>query len=400
MDGAGGNGSNGSAAPNSASLNAKCPDCCAQGSDAPGSALWLESFAADGVLEVGGVATDALGNALVTRASGETFKFAPDGQRLWSKPFGAVVATDAMKNVYVAGTLDRVLDLGSVSLAPFGDTDAYLVKLDPNGEVVYGVRLGAGGDESVTGLAVDGASNAIVSGGGLGTLKLGPAGELLWQKSFHGHVALDPENNVVLAGAFSRALDLGGGPLESEGGQDIFVAKLDPDGGQLFSRRFGDAGPEQRAQAVSVDAAGNILVSGVFDGSVDFGGGPLTAESAGCAELCEWGGFIAKLDPNGDHLFSRARFPIRALVGITHNSRGDVIVSGSVPSENQPYHMPLLIALDALGSELYEISDSPSTGAGAGHRVAVDPCDNVFWTLSVLPSDAASEQSLVLKLSP
>jgi len=351
---------------------------------------------------VSGVATDSEGNAIVTRAAGGTFKFAPDGQLLWSVPFGAVVATDPMGNVYVAGTLDQVLDLGSERLSPLGDTDAYLVKLDPNGDVVRAQRFGDVGDESVTGLAVDGGGNVVLSGSGLGTLKLGPSGELLWKRSFHGHVAIDSEGNVVLAGAFSRTVDFGGGPLTSEGGQDIFVAKLDADGGHLFSRRFGDAAPDQRAQALAVDDAGNILISGVFDGTVDFGGGPVASDVAGCdgAALCEWAGFVVKLDALGNHVFSKERFPVRAIVGIAKNSRGDVLVSGSAPGDAAPYYVPFLLAFDASGSALYERTELPQVGFGAGHRVAVDSCDNVFWTLSVRPNDGAGERSYVAKLAP
>jgi hypothetical protein len=50
---------------------------------------------------------------------------------------------------------------------------------------------------------------------------------------------------------------------------------------------------------VSVDAAGNIFIGGSFEQSIDFGGGPLAA--SGGSEL-----FVAKLDSNGNHLWSWA----------------------------------------------------------------------------------------------
>jgi hypothetical protein len=298
--------------------------------------------------------------------------------------------------------LDAPLELGTVRLSPFGDTDAYVVKLDASGAVQYGVRLGAEGNESVTGIAVDGAGNAVVSGGGLGTVKLGPTGETLWQSNVHGHVAIDSVENVIVAGAFSRTLAFGALSLESAGGQDVVIAKLDAGGHPVFALRFGDAGVEQRAQAVAIDGDDNVLVSGVFDGSLDFGGGALNAPDAGCADAtaCRWGGFVVKLDASGNHVWSSARFPVSTLVGITTSSKNDVFVSGALPGDAADQELPVLLAFDARGAELYELRGWPGARAGAGHRVAVDPCDSVLWTLNVSASETASDGTFLAKLAP
>jgi PKD repeat protein len=47
--------------------------------------------------------------------------------------------------------------------------------------------------------------------------------------------------------------------------------------GGTWSRGFGSPG-EDRAQAVAVDANGNVVMAGYFSGTVDFGTGPLTSE--------------------------------------------------------------------------------------------------------------------------
>jgi hypothetical protein len=41
-------------------------------------------------------------------------------------------------------------------------------------------------------------------------------------------VAVDSANNVLVAGYFSGTADFGTGPLVSEGGSDVFVAKYGP----------------------------------------------------------------------------------------------------------------------------------------------------------------------------
>ncbi len=48
---------------------------------------------------------------------------------------------------------------------------------------------------------------------------------------------------------------------------------------------------------VATDSTGNVLLTGHFHGAVDFGGGPLQSEG--------WDVFLVKLDPSGNHLWSK-----------------------------------------------------------------------------------------------
>jgi hypothetical protein len=70
-------------------------------------------------------------------------------------------------------------------------------------------------------------------------------------------------------------VDFGGGPLTAQG-TDVGVAKFNPNGGHTWSKKFGD-GSYQDAQSVVVDSLDRVLVTGQFQGSVNFGGGALTA---------------------------------------------------------------------------------------------------------------------------
>ncbi|MBI4705509.1 MAG: hypothetical protein HY744_30820 [Deltaproteobacteria bacterium] len=124
-----------------------------------------------------------------------------------------------------------------------------------------------------------------------------PPGAQLWSKAFGGasigySVAVDGSGSALVTGSFDGTVDFGGGPLTSAGGYDIFVAKLDNAGGHLWSKSFGDASG-QGGWAIAADGSGNVLVTGGFAGAVDFGGGPLT--SAGGGDI-----FVAKLDPSGN----------------------------------------------------------------------------------------------------
>ncbi len=93
---------------------------------------------------------------------------------------------------------------------------------------------------------------------------------------FGAAIAVDGAGNVLVTGQFSGTVDFGGGALTNAGSRDIFLAKYDAAGAHLFSQRFGDTDFDSGA-AIAVDGAGNVLVTGSFEGTVDFGGGALTS---------------------------------------------------------------------------------------------------------------------------
>jgi hypothetical protein len=377
------------------------PARCTQDPRPPGSEVWLANIADDDVFELGSVATDAANNVILARSAGETRKLDPDGKTLWSKPFGSLVATDRAGNAYVTGTSFGSAEVGGSSAGTTVGSDVFVAKLDPAGNVLYASRVGNTQAKDLTGLAVDAEGNAVVSGEGLGTVKLDAAGHPLWSRTFAGHLAIDSKGNILMTGGFTDPLDFGAGALVSAGGEDIFVTKLDSAGNHVFSKRFGGPGSHQRGEAIAIDSVDNVLVSGVIDGVVDFGGGPIGVRPSACPEevWCEQAGFALKLDPQGNSLWSWSRVPIRSLPGIAADSAGNVLLSGASPGDVEPFRLSLLIELDPAGQERWQRLEWPKTGAGAGHRVAIDSCDDLFWSVSVRPSLDQTERSYLAKLT-
>jgi hypothetical protein len=134
-----------------------------------------------------------------------------------------------------------------------------------------------------------------------------PCGGYAWSRVFGAggdesgrKVAFDGAGNLVLVARGNSVLDFGGGGLVSAGGYDLFVARFAPDGGHLWSKRFGDAAPQfDEYFALAVDDAGGIAIAGDFAGVLDFGGGPLTANGPNS-------GFIVRLTADGEHVWSQA----------------------------------------------------------------------------------------------
>jgi hypothetical protein len=109
-------------------------------------------------------------------------------------------------------------------------------------------------------------------------------------------VAVDAWGNIIVTGVFLGSVDFGGGVLPSAGGYDVFLAKFDADGGHLWSYNFGDAS-HQYGYGVAVDDLGNVILVGHFNGTIDFGGSLLT--SVGGADI-----FLAKFTAGGAHVWS------------------------------------------------------------------------------------------------
>ncbi|MSP24557.1 MAG: hypothetical protein EXR75_05205 [Myxococcales bacterium] len=111
-------------------------------------------------------------------------------------------------------------------------------------------------------------------------------------------VAVDAAGGVIVGGQFTGAINFG--KLETSAGlDDIFLTKLDKDGKHVFTKTFGGVASEQ-LRALATDSMGNIVLVGMFAGTLTFGG-PFLVSPGSSPTL-----FFAKLAPNGDHIMSYA----------------------------------------------------------------------------------------------
>jgi len=341
--------------------------------DVSGKHQWSKRFVESGDGSVASVAVDPLGDVLVAgkvvgavdfgggalksvSQYGDYFlaKLDASGKHLWSKAIGTnpsgayfglpVVTTDASANVLVAKNAPPVVS-----------------KLDASGSPLWSKPFVEGNAGGATNQAIvaDAAGNVIVTGrfwgetdfgnsmplAAVGTdlfvVKLDPSGKLVWIKSFsggqytsmHGYgVAVDTKGNVLVTGVFWGAVDFGSGPLTSVGHQDIFVLKLDPTGNHLWSKSFGSNNGDDGV-AIAADAADNVVVTGSFMGTVDFGGGPYDSAGSCTGDPCTPGPdiFVLKLDALGKHLWSKGfggNSSWRGGNDVGVDSGGNVVFSG------------------------------------------------------------------------
>ncbi len=247
----------------------------------------------------------------------------------WSLGFGDTesqlcydVKADAAGDVVICGRFQGTVDFGAGPLTSAGGWDAYVAKFDASGTCLWSLGFGDPDNQFANSVVFDSWGNVILSGYYLSNIDLGggplpssgsydcfvakydAGGAHLWSRRYgdaDGEVfwgcAADAAGNIVLTGRYLATIDFGGGPLVSAGGLDVFVVKLDPNGNHIWSNSYGDP-DSQYGNGVAVDAAGNVVITGYFHGTVDFGSGPLV--NTGYFDV-----FVAKYDAAGNGLWSR-----------------------------------------------------------------------------------------------
>jgi hypothetical protein len=162
-------------------------------------------------------------------------KYSPTGTLLWAKQFGGQsndygheVAVDAAGNCYLAGSYRGEVTFGSFTLqsTTFQDTEALLLKVDPNGNVVWARKGGGAGWDEARGVTVSG-------------------------------------SQVYVTGLFSETATFGATTLTTIGDTDMFVAAYDLDGNLNWLSRGGGLKSEI-GFGIAADAAGNAYVTGLL----------------------------------------------------------------------------------------------------------------------------------------
>jgi hypothetical protein len=234
-------------------------------------------------------------------------KYDASGNLLWSRQMGTTtydrsysVAVDASGNAYMTGVTS-----GSLGGTNAGGDDAFLTKYDGSGNLLWSRQMGTSGGDYSNSVAVDASGNAYISGetGGAGPsagsvdaflIKYDGSGNLLWSRQigtssneWSESVAVDASGNAYISGTTEGSL---GGA--NAGRQDVFLVKYDGSGNLLWSRQMGTT-TEQYSWSVTVDALCNAYISGWTQDS-------FVGPSAGVSDA-----FLIKYDGSGNLLWSQ-----------------------------------------------------------------------------------------------
>jgi hypothetical protein len=342
---------------------------------------------------------------------------------------GRSIAVDAAGNNYVTGYFSGTVDFdpgtGVNNLTSTGSFDIFFAKYDASGNYVFAKRIGGSSNDDSYAIAVDVAGNTFITGYFSGTVDFDPdagtanltsssstndifiakydaSGNYVYAKAIgststdHGlGISIDGSGNAYITGYFAGTVDFdpgaGTASLVSAGSSsDIFIAKYDASGNYVYAKSIGSTTVDN-GNSIAVDASGNVYITGVFNGTVDFDPGGSTANltSAGNGDV-----FVAKYDASGNYVYAKNIGGSGTENGnsIKVDASGNIYITGVFSSTvdfdpgagtvnlTSAGSQDIFIAkYDASGNYSYAKSIG-STGIDYGYSVAIDASGNAYVT--------------------
>lgn len=269
----------------------------------------------------------------------------------WAGKFGGTAdvtafhsTIDIAGNVYVAGRFWGTADfdpgpgVSNLTAAPQGQSNSFVVKLSASGHLIWAINIGS---VDIVGISYDGAGNLLVAGNFTGTVDFDPgpniqlltsqglsdvfllrmdlSGNFVWASQFGGAsddicrgIAVGSGGEIIIVGRFQGTANFDPGPstfnLSPFGTVDAFIVKVSALGSLIWAKQVGGLSGIADPSDVAVDQNDNIIVSGVFTGTIDFDPGPgtfLLSSPTGTPSLF-FPSFITKFNPNGDFQWAGA----------------------------------------------------------------------------------------------
>lgn len=293
---------------------------------------------------------------------------------------GTAIAVDSSGNTYVTGftrSTNFPVTAGALKTT-CGTTgtcngyfwDAFVTKLNPNGQLVYSTYLGGSATDIGKAIVVDASGSAYIAGqtfssdfpttagafnatyagaGDIFLTKLDATGASLQYSTYLGGtgtdnaeaIAVDAAGNAYVTGqtystdfpTFAAIQALSGGNQDS----DAFVTEINSTGSALVYSTYLGGSSMDWGNAIALDASGDAYVAG-FTRSTDF---PLASSlqpvCGGCPGFAD--AFIAELAPNGSSLLYSTYLGGSGddqAAGIAVDSGGSIYVSGFTYSTDFP----------------------------------------------------------------
>lgn len=392
--------------------------------------VWADLFGDTAAQAVTAVAVDGGGNTLavgtlagsaafgstplLSAGSNDVFvtKIDPAGQVLWALRTGdnqgqsvSAVATNAAGNVYLAGHFNGVMAFDPTTLTSAGGLDIYAARLGPDGSTVWAVRFGDAANQHINGAATTPEGDLIIAGDFLGSFSLGgtmlqnpnaaasafvarlsgASGSPVWARSYADAngaagtvaqaVAVDASGDIVVGGTVSGTTSFGGQTISGAPGKNTYLLKLDAAGDHVWSKGFSAAQSSPNFKITSVAAApdGSVTIAGPVGGGTDFGGGP-----TGTGGL-----YVARFDAGGAYQWNRmiggtsgstvvAAVDAAGEVAVTGGYLGIISFGAGMFTNTAAMTNVFLAKLDPQGEHLWSKAFA-SAGPDDARGIALDP---------------------------
>lgn len=215
--------------------------------------------------------------------------------------YGKGICTDNNGNIYTTGYFNESITFGNTTLTDAGGSDIFVVKYNPQGDVLWAYSFGGTGLDYTSNITSDANGNIIITGGfrsesiSFGTIiltnpngpdaffvtKINPNGDVLWAQTasndsncWGSDVTTDNNGNVIVTGSFSGISTTFGTITLNNTSQtftDLFIVKYSASGDVLWAQSFGGNSYDY-GSGLATDNNGNITLIGIYESNnITFG---------------------------------------------------------------------------------------------------------------------------------
>jgi Beta-propeller repeat len=314
------------------------------------------------------------------------------GERAWqfgtdTYDSGNGTTIDSSGNVYVTGFTYGAF-AGNTSA---GNADVFIAKYNSSGTELWVKQFGTNQDEEGKGIAVDSSGNVYVTGYTYGAFagntsagvtdvfiaKYNSSGTELWVKQFgtgtfeYGNgIAVDSSDNVYVIGETFGTL----AGNTSAGDYDVLIAKYNSSGTELWVKQFG-TGTADSGNGIAIDSKGNSYVTGYTNGAF-----------AGNTSAGDYDVLIAKYDSSGTEVWVKqfGTGTADSGKGIALDSSGNAYVTGNTYDAFAGYTNAgiadtFIAKYNSSGTEVW-IKQFGTSEDEVGKGIALDSKGNVYVT--------------------
>jgi len=196
------------------------------------------------------------------------------------------ISLDSNFNMYYIDVFSGTMDFGGGNRTSNGKQDFYFIKMDSNGVYQWDYTKGGIEDDSIS-------RNTIDSSG-----------------------------NIYLVGAFQETIDFGGGNRTGSYDNRGFIVKLNSSGVYQWENVFSSTTPIY-FNNIARSTNGNIYLLGIFEGTINFGGGDRTCP------VDQYSLFAIKLDNNGVYQWDYTKIIDYPLINLRVDNNDNVYIAGS-----------------------------------------------------------------------
>lgn len=304
----------------------------------------------------------------------------------WQKSYGgsgnetAYYVQQTSDNGYIITGFSNSSASGDVTSASHGDYDAWILKLDSNGNVSWQKLLGGSGADYcrhikqtadggyiLAGYSTSSASGDITQASrgnyDIWVVKLNSAGNIVWNKLLGGigneycmQIEATTDNGYIVFGYSSSSLS-GDVTATSHGGSDFWVVKLDANGNIIWNKLLGGDQDEYAYKGQVTSDGGYILVGNTSSSA----NGNVSGQNRGIGNFDCW---IVRLNSGGSIVWEKIWGGDQYEMGYSalQLADGGFIIcgisgssaSGDIMGFNNGESDALILRLDSAGNEIWQ----------------------------------------------